>query len=454
MVHPSRIKRLNNLPPQKGDYVLYWMQQSQRIHYNHALEFAALKANLLKLPLVVCFGLTDKFPEANSRHYIFMIEGLQELVSDFEKLGIKFVIRIGSPDIICIELAKKTATVICDMGYLRIQRIWRQTVANSVNCECIMVESDAIVPVEAASHKQEFSAATLRPKINKALNDYLAPQEQVKLNIPAKHLKFKSLELHDINKIISPLGIDTSVPRSKRLSGGYSKARSLLNTFIENKLSRYALEHSDPAKSCTSYLSPYLHFGQISPLEVAIKIMQTPPTESRNKFLDQLIVRRELGINFVYYNPKYDSIESLPSWAYKSLSEHAFDKRPVIYNLEQLEQGLTHDPIWNAAQIELASTGYMHSYMRMYWAKKLIEWTPDPGIAFSTAVYLNNKYLLDGRDPNSFAGIAWCFGLHDRPWPERNIFGKVRFMSETGLKRKFCMDKYIESVNAFKNNSQ
>ncbi|MGC9362125.1 MAG: deoxyribodipyrimidine photo-lyase, partial [Candidatus Syntrophosphaera sp.] len=214
-----------------------------------------------------------------------------------------------------------------------------------------------------------------------------------------------------------------------------------------------------------SGLSPYLHFGQISALEVALRVMEyaeIPAFEAANlirdksdldplqagvaSFLEELIVRRELSCNFCYYNEDYDNYNSIPLWARKTLNDHLGDARPYDYSLEELETARTDDPFWNAAQQEMLRTGKMHNYLRMYWGKKLIEWIPEPETAFGLMLYLNNKYLLDGRDPNSYAGVAWCFGKHDRPWQERDIFGKVRYMNANGLKRKFDMQGYLEKV--------
>jgi deoxyribodipyrimidine photo-lyase len=197
-------------------------------------------------------------------------------------------------------------------------------------------------------------------------------------------------------------------------------------------------------------MSPWLHFGQISPLVIALKVMKTQ-SPGKEAYLEELIIRRELAMNYTYYNPFYDSFEGLNDWAKKTLKEHEKDKRPYRYSIDELEQAQTHDPYWNAAQEEMRITGKMHGYMRMYWGKKILEWMKSPEEAFSTALYLNNKYELDGRDPNGFAGIAWCFGKHDRPWFERPIFGKIRYMNANGLKRKFNAEAYVDKIKKLKN---
>jgi deoxyribodipyrimidine photo-lyase len=251
--------------------------------------------------------------------------------------------------------------------------------------------------------------------------------------------------LADPEKLLARLDIDRSVPPVSAFRGGYSQARKLLREFIDHKLDHYDERTNDPSLDFTSHLSPYLHFGQISPLEVALAVAEAPgPNEEA--FLEQLIVRRELSMNFVHYNPAYDTYDCLPDWAKATLAEHEKDPRPYIYSEDELEQAQTHDPYWNAAQLEMVRAGKMHNYMRMYWGKKILEWSPTPREAFETALRLNNRYELDGRDPNGFTGVAWCFGKHDRPWQERPVFGRVRYMNAAGLERKFKMDAYVAKV--------
>lgn len=443
MIHPTRIVSLNKHSLKKGHYVLYWMQQSQREQYNHALEYALDCANEFSLPVVVCFGLTPNFPHAQKRHYRFMLEGLQETKGALNKRGIAFVLRIGNPYEIAAELSHDAAMVVTDRGYLRIQKMWRARTAELINCPLVQVESDVIVPVECVSNKEEYAAKTFRPKILRKLSEYLVP---LKKRFPKKDslkIKFFSESLCDIESLLKKCnisGIDGS-----SFKGGTSLALKNLKEFIKKNLPYLPECRNDPSKECVSHLSPYLHFGQISPLEIALEVKKHP-SQGANIFLEELIVRRELAINFVHYNPRYDSYECLPEWARRSLEEHVSDPREYIYTLEELENARTHDEYWNAAQNEMILTGYMHGYMRMYWAKKIIEWSFTPQEAFDRAIYLNNKYQLDGRDPNSFAGIAWCFGKHDRPWQSHPIFGTVRYMSANGLKRKFDIDAYVQKV--------
>jgi deoxyribodipyrimidine photo-lyase len=446
MIQKERIKALNKKELKKGAYVLYWMQASQRTEYNHALEYAIIKANELRQPVIVFFGITDDFPEANERHYTFMLEGLREVKQSLEKRGIQMVILHKSPEIGAVQLAKKASLAVVDRGYLRIQRQWRNDAANQMDCPLIQVESEVIVPVEEASPKEEYAAATLRPKINKKFNHFLAPLKQTDPVIGSLSLDVDFFDIEDIGKAISKLRIDRSVKKVDSFHGGTKEALRHLEVFLEEKLDRFPELRNDPTFDYLSHMSPYLHFGQISPLFIALKVKKTrsPGIEA---FLEELIVRRELSMNFTFYNEKYDSFESIPEWAKKTLQAHQKNKHPYLYTLEELEKAKTHDPYWNAAQREMVGKGKMHGYMRMYWGKKIIEWSKKSEEAFRNALYLNNKYELDGRDPNGFTGVAWCFGKHDRPWGERPIFGNVRYMNDKGLKRKFDADEYVRMMS-------
>jgi deoxyribodipyrimidine photo-lyase len=445
MIQKERIKPLNEKKIRKGNYVLYWMQASQRTEYNHALEYAISKANDLLQPVIVFFGITDHFPEGNERHYYFMLEGLREVKRSLEKRGIKMVIRHCSPERGIVTLAKDASLVMVDRGYLRIQKEWRRDVAQRVTCPLIQVESDVIVPVEEASPKEEYSAATFRPKIHKKLDHFLVPLKEREPVTDSLSLQLDCLDLEDIDQVVSNLSIDRSVKRVQEFSGGTKEAKRHLAIFLEKKLDHYAELRNDPTLDSLSKLSPYLHFGQISPLYIALKAMETK-SPGQEAFLEELIVRRELSMNFVFYHEKYDSFESVPEWARKTLKAHQKNRRPYVYTLQELESAETHDPYWNAAQREMVFKGKMHGYMRMYWGKKILEWNKTPEGAFRNALYLNNKYELDGRDPNGFAGVAWCFGKHDRPWGERPIFGNIRYMNDKGLMRKFDADEYVKMI--------
>ena len=443
MIHNERITKLNQKRASNGRYVLYWMQASQRSQCNHALEFAIRQANEHNEPLLVYFGLTERYPEANERHYRFMLEGLKELQTSLHQRKIQMVIGYESPEVGAVRLSKKASLVVCDRGYLKIQRRWREYLAQHINCPCIQVESDTVVPVEEASSKEEYTAATLRPKIRRLLPRYLVPLEEQEPKLASTHLDFNSLDITDIEETIAKLDIDRSVRLTGSFHGGTSKAEQRLTKFLNAKLDRYPELTNDPTADYLSNMSPYLHFGQISPLYIALKVLETGNPNS-DAFLEELIIRRELSINFVFYNQDYDSFGGLPKWVRDTLLAHKQDPRQYEYSLDELEEAETHDPYWNAAQRQMTGTSKMHGYMRMYWGKKIIEWSRTPEEAFQKCLYLNNKYELDGRDANGFAGVAWCFGKHDRPWSVRPVFGNIRYMSADGLKRKFDADKYAK----------
>ncbi len=445
MIEKVRAKVLNREEIRKRQYILYWMQASQRTEYNHALEYAILKANKTNMPVVVYFGLTDDLPEANARHYHFMLEGLKEVESSLDEKGIRMIVRYSSPPVGAIELSRDASLVVVDRGYLRTQKKWRRYVANSIECPLVQVESDVVIPVETASPKEEYSAATFRPKIHKKLNYFLRPLKENHPKVHSLQLNLDTFDINDPEKALSTLEIDKSVKKVKDFHGGTTEAKKHLENFLRAKLEYYEELRNDPTKETGSNMSPYLHFGQISPIYIALRVMETD-TPGKDAYLEQLIVRRELSANFVFYNKNYDSFDGLPEWAKKTLKDHEKDRRKYTYILKDLENAETHDPYWNAAQREMTSKGKMHSYMRMYWGKKIIEWSKTPEGAYKTAVYLNNKYELDGRDLNGYTGVAWCFGKHDRPWKERQIFGKIRYMNSEGLKRKFDADKYVAKI--------
>jgi deoxyribodipyrimidine photo-lyase len=421
------------------------MQAAQRAECNHALEYAIDRANELRLPVVVAFGLTADFPEANLRHYHFMLKGLRETQAALAKRGIRMVVRAESPTTCIPKLAKQAALLVVDEGYLSVQRHWRAEVAENVGCPAEEVETNLIVPVEEAAEKENFSAGTFRPRITKQLPAYLVPLKHRKPRISSLDLKLSGLNLTDIGKVTKTLKVDTAVGPVAGFKGGTSQAKRRLNAFIRHKLDGYDTQRNDPNLDGVSNLSPYLHFGQISPLYVALKVTGAAG-KGKDGFLEELIVRRELSFNFVYYNHQYDQYEALPPWALRTLNFHARDKREYTYSQEEFETAKTHDPYWNAAQNEMVRTGKMHGYMRMYWGKKILEWTESPQGGFRIALYLNNKYELDGRDPNGFTGVAWCFGKHDRAWAERPVFGKVRYMNANGLRRKFDADAYVRKI--------
>ncbi len=452
LIHPERVQALNGKPLKaKGDYVLYWMQQSQRTVDNHALEMAQSLANDRQKPLLVFFGLTDAYPGATRRAYHFMMQGLQDIQSALNQRGAGFVFGHISPEQGALELSRHAICVVTDKGYTRIQRAWREHLAVQAPVQVLQVETDAVVPVGAASDKDRFGAYALRPSLHRLLPDFLKPIPAVDARQDGSTLSietsFDQIQHQSPESWLAGLTLRKDVPPVAGVTGGQHEALRRLDHFLEQGLSRYDTDRNDPNAEGQSGLSPYLHFGQLSPLTAALAARATG-LSGVDAFLEELIVRRELSFNFCQFNPQYDSPQGLPDWAIKTLTEHENDPRKESYTPEQWEQAETHDPYWNAAQKQLRIRGGIHGYMRMYWGKKLLEWSADWRQAFTVALDLNDTYALDGRDPNGFAGVAWCFGKHDRPWKERAVFGKIRYMNDKGLRRKFDADAYVQRMEA------
>ncbi|MGQ9474262.1 MAG: deoxyribodipyrimidine photo-lyase, partial [Candidatus Caldatribacteriaceae bacterium] len=401
----------------------------------------------------VYFALTEHFPEANQRHYLFLLEGLKETKEKLAQRGIKMVVEHAYPPEGVVSAARNALILVTDQGYLRIQKQWYKEVARQIPCSFWQVETNVVVPVKVASSHEEYGAYTIRPKIKRKLPYYLIPLSEEKVHHSSLYFPpFPGeLDISSPEKVLSLLPLDRSVSLLPN-KGGTDRAKEKLQEFIDQKLLYYPKEHSDPSKETLSGMSAYLHFGQISPLFIVWEIMKTPiPETAKEAYLEELIIRRELAMNFVYYNPYYDSFLGLPSWARETLKKHQKDPRKYRYQLEDFENAQTHDPLWNAAQKELILSGTIHGYVRMYWGKKVLEWSTDPEEAFTHLLYLNNKYALDGRDPNSFAGIAWCFGKHDRAFGERPIFGKVRYFGKGAMRTKSIEQSYLKRIERMEN---
>ncbi len=446
MIEPERIRRLNERPVNPaGRRVVYWMQQSQRAEGNPALEHAVARANELDRPVDVIFGLTDGYPEANARHYAFLLQGLAAVRESLEARGIGFELHLGDPARVAAEAARDAALVVADRGYMPVQVRWREHLAREARVRVEEVEGDVVVPVAVASDKEEFAARTIRPRIHRQWRRFLAPLRALEPRRPSRPGAGRAGEdWRDADDLLARLRVDRSVPPADGFRGGTPEARRRLKRFVDHKLAHYADLRNDPTMDYQSGLSPYLHFGQISPVEVAVAADASgAPRVAVDAFIEELVVRRELSMNFAAYNPACETYAALPAWARQTLADHAADPRTHIYAFDRWEAADTHDECWNAAQREMVRTGKMHNYMRMYWGKKILEWSRTPEEAFDTALRLNNRYELDGRDPNACAGVAWCFGKHDRPWTRRPVFGTVRYMNAAGLNRKFDMADYV-----------
>ena len=441
-IDPARTKVLRK-GAFSGESVLYWMSRDKRVDDNWALLAAQSVALNNKVPLIVCFQYLGHFPEANIRQYGFQLKGLLELKNKLESLNIEFILSQGRASEVIPRIIdeKVVGTIITDYSPLRVYKKRVSKVLNRTKIPFYQIDAHNIVPVWKASPKKEYAAYTIRKKIHDNLDQFLTDYPSL-----IKH-PYGNIRKNDISydNIVKGLKIDFSVQEVDWLVPGEIAAKNKLD-LLRDSLAGYDESRNDPTKDALSNLSPYFHFGHISPQRVALDIKNSSlPEQDKNSFLEEMIVRRELSDNFCEYEPNYDYFEGFHDWAKKTLNEHRNDEREYLYPKEQFEHADTHDPLWNAAQNQMMNKGKMHGYMRMYWAKKILEWSPNPEEAMQVAIDLNDKYELDGRDPNGYAGIAWSIGgIHDRAWFERPVYGKIRYMNYNGCKSKFNVKRYIE----------
>jgi deoxyribodipyrimidine photo-lyase len=429
---------------------------NRRVDSNHALAYAVRLANERDLPLLVYEGLTCTYPYANDRFHTFLLEGVPETARRLKPLGIGYVFYLRrhreDPDDILYRLARTAAAVVTDDYPTFIARGHNARVPGKLDVPYLVVDSSCVVPMNAIE-KREYAAYTIRPKITKLLPSYLRPVEPIRIRrrfheaIPEFHTKVEESSIADL---VASCDIDHSVAPAIGFRGGAAAAEKRLQSFLRSRLRRYARDRNEPSAHATSELSPYLHFGHISALHVALKVKSYAEEHHliADEFLEELIVRRELAFNFARHVDNPASLDNLPEWAQETIRRSRRDKRPQTYTRDQLEGAETYDDLWNATQKELLLRGKIHGYYRMYWGKKIIEWSPSYQDALDAMVYLHDRYALDGRDPNTYTNILWCLGLHDRPWPERPIFGKLRYMSLEGMRRKTHVDSYLEEIAA------
>ncbi len=449
--NPRVTVRRRGAPDPSGTTVVYWMQRAQRALDNPALDLAVEVANALHQPVVIFLAPVPFYPHANLRHYAFLAQGIPDIAERARKRGIGFVLR-HYPDHrlarFCDEV--KASIVIGDENPLREPGHWRELAAKKLNVPLWTVDADVIVPSKLLE-KEQYAARTIRPRLQAKIAEFLQP-----LKNPRAKVEWQKPQALQALPDDSPFDItegwkmlDRSVAPVDSFRGGTGEALKLLHEFVMHKLASYPERHGKPEVDGSSRLSPYLHFGHISPVTVALAVEKSDAARAaKDAYRNELITWRELAINFAHFNKLYDSIESAPDWAHRTLAEHARDKRPIVYTREQLEAADTHDDLWNAAQQQMLHTGWMHNYMRMYWAKKILEWSPSPQLAYQTALHLNDKYFLDGRDPNGYAGVAWAIaGKFDRPWFQREIYGTIRYMSGDAARKKFDADSYIEQMS-------
>lgn len=441
----KRIRTLTSKKYTTGP-IVYWMSRDQRVHDNWALTFALEMAKETHTSASVIFCLRPQFEQNTKRIVDFMLKGLQEVEETLAQKNISFSFLIGDPveeiEKFCKE--QKVGALVSDFKPLQWNRAWKDQLKARLTIPFFEVDAHNIVPCWIASPKQEFGAYTLRPKIHFHLQEFLEEFPKIEKQNEARFQMKKT----DWDAIAKKIKTDGSVPPVDWIKPGEKAALQMLHDFIENRLENYDEERNDPTKKGQSQLSPYIHFGHISSQRIALAInLIRGHTKSKEAFLEELIVRKELSDNYCFYNPHYQTFAGFPNWAKETLEKHRDDDREFVYTKDELEQAITHDPLWNAAQKEMVLRGKMHGYMRMYWAKKIFEWTKSPEDAQKIAIYLNDKYFLDGRDPNGYTGIAWSIGgVHDRAWFDRPIFGKIRFMSYNGAKGKFDVEKYIKAI--------
>lgn len=442
-LNAMRLRALNRVPRKTGP-VIYWMSRDQRAEDNWALLFAQEMALDARAPLGVVFALDPSFPGGTRRSFGFLLRGLSETARTLREKGIPFFLLEGDPPKALAAFAAKISpgAVFCDFDPLRVKRSWKMRAAENLPCPLFEVDAHNVVPCWAASEKAEVAAYTLRPKISRHLPLFLTD--------------FPALERHPVpwEGETEEAGFEQALLRAAPSAvvaevgdavPGPEAGKALLREFVEHRLATYATDRNNPNKNGVSGLSPYLHFGQLSPQRVALEAARAPVSEeSRKAFLEELIVRRELADNFCLHNDAYDSLDGFPGWARQTLQRHRTDPREALYTAGQMENAETGDPLWNAAQVQMATTGRMHGYLRMYWGKRILAWSVSAEEALAVAITLNDRYELDGRDPNGYAGAAWCIGgVHDRPWPERPVFGSIRTMTASGCRRKFDVEAFV-----------
>lgn len=443
-VDARRVRECNTKPVGDGP-VMYFMRRDQRVEHNWALLYAQEKALERQVPLLVLFNLEIIPERGNLRQYDFLFGGLKEVEQNLATLNIPFFLTIGKSGDTVPDFIKEhgVGELVMDFNPLHYALKRRDAVLKKISIYAVEVDARNIIPCWYATDKEEFAAYTFRPKVHRALTEFLTKIPAVKEH-PYPHKK-KTVKI-DWDTLLASLPIDRTVLPAPYIISGSKAAQLQLKQFIAHTIESYDVARNDPTKNGVSGLSPYLHFGQISAQHVALVISNNTDIkkEAREAFLEELIVRRELADNYCLHNKNYDKVTGAHAWAQKTILEHKSDPREHVYTKHELETGLTHDNLWNAMQNQMVIEGKMHGWCRMYWGKKILEWTPDVQTAIDIALYLNDKYELDGLDPNGITGVMWSLcGVHDRAWNERPIFGKIRYMNYAGAKRKFDIKAYI-----------
>jgi deoxyribodipyrimidine photo-lyase len=462
-----------------GEFVLYWMTMNRRLYSNFALERAVSHAKELNKPLLILEALRLDYPHASRRLHAFVVQGMADNAEAASKHGVMYYPYVEqTPQAgkgLIAALSKKACVVVTDWypGFFIPRMLEAAADRGEVLLEA--VDSCGLLPL-AAPDREYPSAYSFRRYMQKHLPGFLNQYPlsdplagaglpglgQIPQDIADKWPPLSGAQLDHPGRALAGLAIDAE-PDVSFICGGIQEARRHLRKFLKSGLKRYKAERSQPALDIGSGLSPYLHFGHISSHEVFTLLAEKEgwspdrlaSTSKGNRegwwgmsqdaeaFLDQLITWRELGYGFSHYRLDAEEYESLPDWALDTLEDHAGDERPYIYEVEDLLAARTHDELWNAAQRQLMREGRMHNYMRMLWGKKIFQWSPTPQDALQIMMFFNDHFALDGRDPNSLSGIFWCLGRFDRPWPEREVFGKVRYMSSRNTAKKFNVRPYV-----------
>ncbi len=449
-----RVVPLNDKRTQpQGDLVLYWMQATQRLEENWALRYATLEADRLGRPLLIHQEMEATVPFGSDRHHTFMLEGARDIAQRASKLGYAYqlvVRRRRCKDSSVVALASRATLIVTDL--LPTAGVPERTkrIVDQVNCRAVGVDSVGVVPASCFP-REEYAARTIRPKIARLLEDSIEPVADRVPQRPMPESLLASLDVDSrdiatthIAALVAECEIDHTVPPSP-IRGGLTAARERLAAFVRDGLGGYSERRRHPSDDAgSSRLSPYLHHGHIAAAEVARTVRAAAPPDIAVKFLDEMLTWRELALNFCSRNRDFQSLAALPDWAHRSMARHQSDERETLYTLEELELGETHDPLWNAGQRELVSTGQMHNIVRMLWGKSVLTWTRSYAEALAFLIYLNDKYALDGSDPNSYAGIQWCFGKFDRPFQDRPVWGTIRPMSLERAYGKYDVGAYLE----------
>jgi deoxyribodipyrimidine photo-lyase len=436
----------------EGEFVLYWMQSTQRLEENWALRYATLEADRLGRPLLIHQEIEPTYAYASDRHHTFMLEGAREIAQRASEFGYAYQLivrrRRGDPSSVARLAARATMVVTDLLPTAGVPERTRRLV-DQVNCRVVAVDSAGVVPA-ASFPREEYAARTIRPKIAKLLDYSLEPVEERAPRRALSDSVFASLDVDrvdiaraDIAAEVARCEIDHTV-RPSPIRGGLTAARARLDAFVRDGLAAYAERRRHPSdEGGSSRLSPYLHHGQIAAAEIARTVLAAGNPAAAAKFLDEMLTWRELALNFCTRNPSFHTLAALPEWTHRSMARHEDDERETIYTLEALERAETHDPLWNAGQRELVRSGQMHNVVRMLWGKTVLTWTRTYAEALAFLIHLNDKYALDGRDPNSYAGIQWCFGKFDRPFQERAVWGTIRPISLSRAYSKYDVGDYV-----------